>query len=580
MAGMTIEIELKFRISAGRLDAVRRAVATRTARTLPMAAIYLDSADQGLAQARVALRLRREGAVWVQTLKAEGANDLQRLEHNVALGDAAETPAWDIARHQGSEAGARLCRVLADAPATTLGERYATDIVRTRRVLRSGGARIELALDEGWIRAGKRRLAVCELEFELLSGPPQALLDLAARWVDRFELVLDMRSKSERGHLLAAGRWASPAARAEPAPLHKRDSPAQAFAAVLGAALRPLLRQASLLADADLVAQAAGAPEHLHQWRVSLRRLRTVLAVFGADNAASALAPALAALFKHSAEQRDQDVLAARLWPALRAAGAPWLAWPPLDQGLAAVPLDGGLAACAEPGAAPSAEPGVAPGAAPFAGPGAALGAALGTQPGTQPGAEPGAEPGAALCALLATPAVQRLWLALLGAAQPPAAAGQPADANDQPQQAPARPQAADGAAPGVALKPLWRLPLDRLLRQVRREAARFDQLGEAQRHRLRRRIKGLRYALESTAALWPAPALARMRQPLRQAQDLLGELNDCVVALARYREWAELEPRAWFAVGWLSAHSQALLPPCTAAMARLAKQPASWRRR
>ena len=159
MAGMTFEIELKFRISAGRLAAVRRAVATRTARTLPLAAIYLDSADQRQAQARVALRLRREGAAWVQTLKAEGANDLRRLEHNLALGDALETPAWDIARHHGSEAGARLRQVLADALAPTLGERYATDIVPTQRVLRSGGARIELALDEGWISAGAQRLA-------------------------------------------------------------------------------------------------------------------------------------------------------------------------------------------------------------------------------------------------------------------------------------------------------------------------------------------------------------------------------------------------------------------------------------
>ena len=346
------------------------------------------------------------------------------------------------------------------------------------------------------------------------------MLALAARWVDRFGLVLDMRSKSERGYLLAAGRWASAAARAEPAPLHKRDNPAQAFAAVLGAALRPQLRQASLPADADLAALAAGEPEHLHQWRVGLRRLRTVLAVFGADSVVSELAPALAALFKHRGAQRDQDVLAATLWSALRAAGAPLVEWPPSGHGEAAAPLDSGLAGSAE------------------------LGAEL--------GAEPGAAPGAALVALLATPAVQRLWLALLGAAQPPQAAGQPADTHDQPHEASARPQAAaarppqadEGAAPSVALKRLWRQPLDRLPCHVRHEAARFEQLDEAQRHRLRRRVKRLRYALESTAALWSAPALARIRQRLRQAPDMLGELNDCGMALAPYRAWAKVDPR------------------------------------
>ena len=39
MRSMTIEIALKFRIPAGRLAAVRRAVATPTARTVPLAAV-------------------------------------------------------------------------------------------------------------------------------------------------------------------------------------------------------------------------------------------------------------------------------------------------------------------------------------------------------------------------------------------------------------------------------------------------------------------------------------------------------------------------------------------------------------
>ncbi len=507
-----IETELKFRIPAGRLAAVRRAVATSTARAVPLAAVYLDTADERLAGARVALRLRREGATWVQTLKAEGASDMQRLEHNVALGDWPVAPAHDIARHDGTEAGERLRQVMGDAAASTLGARYATDIQRTQRVLRSGGARIELALDQGWISAGAQRLAVCELEFELLSGPPQALLDLAGRWVDRFGLILDMRSKSERGHLLAADRWASAPAKAKPPPLRKHDSPAQALAAMLGSALRPLLRQVSLLADADLTERVADQPEHLHQLRVGLRGLRSVLAVFGGQEPAAELAPALAALFRQTGGQRDQDVLAATLWPALRAAGAPLVEWPTRANGEPDGPADSAVA------------------------------------------------DRAALGALLATPAVQRLWLALLAAAQAP-----PAE---------------DGAAPGGALRPVLRLSLDKLLRQLRRDAARFEQLDDAKRHRLRRRAKRLRYALESSAALWPDKALARLLKRLRQAQEVLGEFNDCGVALALYRELAANEPRAWFAVGWLSAHRQALLPPCADAMARLAKQPAAWGRR
>src|SRR3990167_55023 len=153
MRRMATEIELKFRILPDRLAAVRRAVATASARVQPLAAAYFDTPGEHLARSRVALRLRREGAVWVQTLKAEGASAIQRLEHNVPLGAAADAgvvPALDLRRHDGTEAGAALRRVLAEVgDGTALAERYATDIQRTSRLLRSGGASIELALGGG-----------------------------------------------------------------------------------------------------------------------------------------------------------------------------------------------------------------------------------------------------------------------------------------------------------------------------------------------------------------------------------------------------------------------------------------------
>ena len=115
---MATEIELKFRIPPGRLAALRRAVATITAQVQPLAAAYFDTPGEHLAAARMALRLRREGDAWVQTLKAEGAGPLQRLEHNAPVvaptGDT-DRPALDIARHDGTAAGAALRRLLADA---------------------------------------------------------------------------------------------------------------------------------------------------------------------------------------------------------------------------------------------------------------------------------------------------------------------------------------------------------------------------------------------------------------------------------------------------------------------------------
>ena len=129
---MAIEIELKFRIPPARLAAVRRAVATASADLQALAAAYYDTPGEHLAQARTALRLRREGDTWVQTLKAEGASAMQRLEDNVPVptqpGQA--RPALDTARHDGSPAGAALRRLLAAAgPDAVLFERYAWELI-------------------------------------------------------------------------------------------------------------------------------------------------------------------------------------------------------------------------------------------------------------------------------------------------------------------------------------------------------------------------------------------------------------------------------------------------------------------
>ena len=64
---------------------MRRAVATASARSTRLQAVYADTAQQHLAAAGLALRLRKEGRAWVQTLKGRGDGLATRLEHEVRL---------------------------------------------------------------------------------------------------------------------------------------------------------------------------------------------------------------------------------------------------------------------------------------------------------------------------------------------------------------------------------------------------------------------------------------------------------------------------------------------------------------
>lgn len=317
-----METELKFQVPAAASAAVQRAVATASAVRTPLRAVYFDTEDRRLAAAGFALRLRREGEGWVQTLKGRGDGLARRLEDEVPLGRGRGEPRLDIARHAGTPAGTALATLLADGAA--LHALYRTAIERAHRRVRHAGAVIEIAHDRGRIEAGAEKVPVDEIEFELVKGPPQALPALAARWAERHGLWWDVRTKSERGFRLATGALQVPAVRAQAAVLPAGEGVFEVWQSTLAATL------AQALPNAAEIAAGTDTPEHLHQLRVALRRLRTALllmAPWGGDEAAAlALEREWAACFGELGAARDTDVIEARFAPLLAAAGAPAVA--------------------------------------------------------------------------------------------------------------------------------------------------------------------------------------------------------------------------------------------------------------
>ncbi len=314
------EIELKFQMPASRRAALEAAVAGRShgARTRLQAA-YVDTADRALAEAGLALRVRREGRRWVQTLKGCTADPMTRLEHNVPRGGGVAVPAVDPNLHAGTPVGDTLLALLAGQSAAALGVLYRTDILRRTRTLRAPNGRVELAFDTGSIRAGDQTTAVCELEFELLAGAPQAVLDTARRWLPRFGLWLDTRSKAERGDLLARGQAMAPPRQALSVRLTHEMKSAAAWQVVLGSCAD------QIIANASQIASGEHAPEHVHQLRVGLRRLRSALRLFDGLGADALLGDAAAVLFRRLGAARDQVVIegefAAELLAAMGSAG-------------------------------------------------------------------------------------------------------------------------------------------------------------------------------------------------------------------------------------------------------------------
>jgi inorganic triphosphatase YgiF len=290
------EIELKFQIPAASLAAVQAELAGLPGGNAPaqkLQAAYFDTADRKLAKARAALRVRQEDADWVQTLKAAGPNAMTRLEDNQAA--AAFAPgtviAPDLSLHQSPDVRQALMRDLGWHPDQDpqgrhlgLAQLYCTDMLRTRAQVTLGHGTawegvVELALDLGQIKAGSLSEAVRELEIELVSGHPMAVINAGRDWVRRHGLWLDTQTKAHRGDRLSrlaastatadtAGARSSHVTLAKPPKVPANATPGQTWRAGLESCLEHLTANLSELGTAPEDATPVAL-----QWREASKNL-------------------------------------------------------------------------------------------------------------------------------------------------------------------------------------------------------------------------------------------------------------------------------------------------------------------
>lgn len=162
---------------------------------------YYDTPERDLARARVALRLRRDGEQFIQTLKSRGQSVAGLSERNE----------WDWYLDKAKLDLKKLddqCwpASLAELDKKTLKPIFSTDFVREKAEIAWGRGKakvvIEAALDLGKVVAGKQSEEICELELELRQGEPEALLELAAELAADLALMPCDISKAERGYRL------------------------------------------------------------------------------------------------------------------------------------------------------------------------------------------------------------------------------------------------------------------------------------------------------------------------------------------------------------------------------------------
>ncbi|GLS40905.1 inorganic triphosphatase [Mesorhizobium tianshanense] len=272
------EIELKFILDeASPSEFLARVKASKLAKGSPttktLRSIYLDTPEHGLKKAGIALRLRRDGRRWVQTVKtgAElhgGLSQVGEVENPAPGGRACLEAIPDASVREEV-----LHRINGD-PLLPVCE---TVIKRSASELSlEDGTRAELAVDVGQIHAGERSADLREVEIELLEGSPAGLFEIAHVLFPDGGLRFSRLSKAARGYLLAEeGRIDLPLA-----PRNAEDVALDA-AEIAEHAARNILREClDQIATNVVVVRKLDDSEGPHQLRIGLRRLRSVFSVY------------------------------------------------------------------------------------------------------------------------------------------------------------------------------------------------------------------------------------------------------------------------------------------------------------
>ena len=269
-------------------------------------ATYYDTADRALRKSGAVLRVRTDGKRSVMTLKSSLAkgNGLARTEQTAPV-QSMEPDLAALSQFLSPETFAKL----EDTPLEPV---FKTDVRRFTRMLDTPLGTVELAVDRGRIVAGERSQDINEIELELMDGSIAAIFQLAQELTSHAALRPSIRSKAARGFDLAL----DDPPQVTKAPKLKFDDDAtldQALCAILRSMLQHQMEN-------QPAAEDGRDPEGLHQYRVALRRLRSVLGLMRSIAPSSqldTLRDDAKWLMSSLNEARDWDVFITETLPAI-----------------------------------------------------------------------------------------------------------------------------------------------------------------------------------------------------------------------------------------------------------------------
>ena len=192
---MGVEFELKYSATAQQLSAIAAAYPLEY-RTIEMETTYYDTPDGQLSERHITLRRRMENGQSVCTVKTPTSG--------YGRGE------WECQCDHIETAIVKLCKLGAPRGLLLLTESGVVPVCGAKFIRRAGDITrgetvMEIALDQGVLMGGGKQIPLCEVEVELKSGEPEAVMEVASALAEEFDLQPQKKSKFRRALNLAKG---------------------------------------------------------------------------------------------------------------------------------------------------------------------------------------------------------------------------------------------------------------------------------------------------------------------------------------------------------------------------------------
>ncbi|MCB1937140.1 MAG: CYTH domain-containing protein [Nitrosomonas sp.] len=203
---MSTEIELKLSFPSQFVDHIKQlpilkefSIASPVTENLH--STYYDTPDHALGKKRIALRIRKMGDHWIQTIKSGGtAQNGLHHHHEFECRLSVDKPDFDQIPDKN------LRQFFSDEQLRkTLKPIFTTEFLRTIYLIEpQENFTIECCVDDGVIKADKKTETISEIELELKSGEKSQLVEFSRLLQAQcpFDLVPENTNKAKHGYTL------------------------------------------------------------------------------------------------------------------------------------------------------------------------------------------------------------------------------------------------------------------------------------------------------------------------------------------------------------------------------------------